>query len=173
MWEVSTDQFDLLVQGLKSCNNSKKGKIKILDIKDAGLLTLDQLILNVFIESIYFRNVTFSANSVAIIQQYISSNGSLKSLTVHVAKHVELLLPIFFKPSSLESISYIGSEPFIDNHTIMNLLVSNSNIKRLDLLLFLKLPTSTLCDNASLRYLANHIRFFGIFPSSGIAPNRK
>ena len=155
VWEVSTNQLDLFVQGLKCCNGSKKGKLKILYIKDTELLIPDDpVLLSVFIESISFQNVTFSASSVAIIQQYISSNGSLKRLSVYGSKHVELLLPVVFRSSSLEMI-HLGpaNKPlYIDNHTIINLFsnMNNSNLKKLELDLILQLPTSTLCDNISL-----------------------
>ena len=95
------------------------------------------------------------------MQQYISSNASLKGLSVYGSKHVELLLPIVFRPSSLESIHLGADKPLIDNHTIINLRnMNNSNLKELQVSLVLKLPTSTLCDNTSLKYLANHICIF-------------
>ena len=94
------------------------------------------------------------------LPQYISSNPSLKRLYILHSKHVELLLPIVFGPSSLEVIHLDADKPLIDNHTIVNLLRNNSNLKELHLNLALKLPTSTLCDNTSLKYLANHICIF-------------
>ena len=164
VWYVVIDQLDLFVQGLKSCNGSKKGKLEILHIfaSETELLTLDPVLLVSSLKSIHFDNVIFSASSVAVLQQYISSNASLKRLYVSGSEHVELLLPIVFRPSSLEEfdLSYRGDKPFIDDPTIVNLLRNNSNLKELHLYLALKLPTSTPCDNTSLKYLANHIRIF-------------
>ena len=156
VWEVTTMQLGLFVQGLKSCNSSKKGKLKILHIRNTDLLTLDPVLLSA-LELIYFHNVTFSASSVAVIQQHISSNGSLKRLTVSVSKHVELLLPIVFRPSSL---AVIDIEAYSVNHTIINFLMNNSNLEELDLTFYLKWPAYTLCDNTSLKDLANHICIF-------------
>ena len=160
VWYVVINQLDLFVQGLKSCNGSTKGMLKVLSIHDTELLTLDQVLLPSILELISFVSVTFSPSSVAVLQQYISSNPSLKRLYILHSKHVELLLPIVFGPSSLEVIHLDTDKPLIDNHTIVNLLRNNSNLKELHLNLALKLPTSTLCDNTSLKYLANHICIF-------------
>ena len=160
VWYVVINQLDLFVQGLKSCNGSTKGMLKVLSIHDTELLTLDQVLLPSILELISFVSVTFSPSSVAILQQYISSNPSLKRLYILHSKHVELLLPIVFGPSSLEVIHLDTDKPLIDNHTIVNLLRNNSNLKELQLDLALELPTSTPCDNTSLKYLANHIRIF-------------
>ena len=149
-----------LTRHLKSCNGSKKGKLKGLHIHHTELLTLDPVLLPNVLESISFKNVTFSASSVAILQQHISSNASLKRLYVYNSKHIELLLLIAFRPSSLEMIHLSEDELLIENHTIMNLLMNNSNLKELELYSALELPTSTLCDNTSLEYLANHVRIF-------------
>ena len=161
VWNVYISQFDLFVQGLKSCNGSEKGKPHELFIHDK-LVTLDPVLLSVS-ESIVFQNVTFSASSTSV-DQYISPNGSLKKLTVRHSYHVELLLPIVFRPSSLEvlviNLGAYASKPLIDNHTIINLLKTNLNLINLQLSLVLKLPTSTLCDNTSLKYLANNIHIF-------------
>ena len=159
VWYVAINQLDLFVQGLKSCNGSTKGMLKMLSIHDTELLTLDQVLLLSILELI-FVSVTFSVSSVAVLQQHISSNPSLKTLHILHSKHVELLLPIVFGPSSLEMIHLEADKPLIDNHTIVNLLRNNSNLKELHLNLALKLPTSTLCDNTSLKYLANYIRIF-------------
>ena len=158
VWYVDIDQLDLFVQGLKSCNGSKRGKLKILHIyhTDLELLTLDPVLLTSVLESISFDSVTFSASSVAVLQQYISSNASLKRFYVFYSMHVELLLPIVFGPSSLEMIDLRADKLLIDNHTIVNLLMNNSNLKEL----YLALELPTLCDNTSLKYLANHIRIF-------------
>ena len=162
VWNVFIDELDLFVQGLKSCNDSKKGKLKRLHIHHTELLTLDPVLLPSDLESISFWNVTFSASSVTVLQEHISSNASLKSLYVSDSKHVELLFPIVFGPSSLEMIHLREDnlKPLIENHTIMNLLMNNSNLKELELFLALELPTSTLCDNTSLKYLANRVRIF-------------
>ena len=160
VWFIKTNQLDLFVEGLKSCNGSQKGKLKILSIRDTELLTLDPVLL-VSLESISFDKVTFSASSVAIIQQYILSNYSLKNLTAWDCKHVELLLPIVLKLSSLEVITVYSPGLFIDHYTILQLLFNNLNlIKEMQLTFAVKLPGSTMCDNTSLIHLANHIRFF-------------
>ena len=172
VWDVTTDQLDLFAQGLKSCNGSKKGKLKILRIYDTELLTLDTVLLPSGLELIYFDSVTLSPSSVAILQQYITSNPSLKRLHSLHSKHVELLLPILFGPSSLEMIRLETVKPFIDNHTLINLLRNNSNLKELQLLLDLELPTPTLCDNTSMKYLANHVCIFLILPSTRISQYR-
>ena len=159
MWFVKTSQLDLFVEGLKSCNGVQKGMLNNLHISlDTELLTLDPVLLSV--ESITFHDVTFSASGVAVLQQYILFNGNLKELIIHFSYHVELLLPIVFRPSSLEVIG-LGETPLaIDNHAIIDLLMNNSNIKELTVTLAVQLPPSTLCNNTSLNSLANHIQNF-------------
>ena len=157
MWFVATSELDLFVEGLKSCNGSGKGMLKVLGIRKTELLTLDPGLLS--IESISFDQVTFSANGVTVLQQYISSNGNLKNMSVIHSRNVELLLPIVFKPSSLELIK-LGPQPLIYNPTIINLLKNNSNLKELQVNFAVQMPAATLCDNRSLKYLANHIRNF-------------
>ena len=157
VWFVKTNHLGLFVEGLKSCSGDEKGMLKILNIRDTELITLDPVLLSV--ESISFDEVTFSASSVSVLQQYISSNGNLKELTVYFCEHVELLLPIIFEPSSLEVIN-LGPQSLIDNHTIISFLMNNSNVKELQVTFAVQLPISTLCDNTSLKYLANHIHNF-------------
>ena len=159
VWSVWTKQLDLFVWGLKSCNGSKKGKLNTLRIKYTKLLTLDPVLFSA-LESITFDSVTFSATSVAILQQYISSNASLKRLNVYdTINHVELLFPVVFRPSSLEIINLYADKLLIDNHTLVNLLRNNSNLKELYLNLALK-EAAWICDNTSLKHVANHICIF-------------
>ena len=43
-------------------------------------------------------------------------NGKLKGLQAFGFKHVQLLVPVVFRPSSLEMIQLAADKPLIDNH---------------------------------------------------------
>ena len=158
MWHVNTDnkdEFDLLVQGLKSFNGNRRGKLQKLAISDIVLLILDQVLLS-DLQQLHFQDVEFTANSVTVLQEYISS-GSLKFIHVLDCENVEPLLPSFFQPSSLEFLGLVGVERIfhIDDDTL-NLLIGNPNLNQLRLRFTLEL-TSTLCENPSLERLVNQL----------------
>ena len=159
VWHVdinSKDEFHLLVQGLKSCNGSYAGKLQKLRITGIDFLMLDQILLS-DLEQLHIEDCIFSASCVAMLQEYISSNRTLKTFHVQDCEHVESLLPIVFGPSSLESLSITAILRNIHiNSDTMNLLVNNSNLSQLKLRYFQKLPAS-LCENSSLDYLVGNL----------------
>lgn len=158
VWHVKTDnkdEFDLLVQGLKSFNGSQRGKLQKLLISNIVLLTLDQVLLS-DLQQLEFQDVEFTANSVTVLQEYISS-GSLKFIHVLDCKNVEPLLPSFFQPSSLEFLGLVGVKRIfhIDNDTL-NLLIGNPNLNQLRLSFTME-RTSPLYINLPLEPLVNEL----------------
>ena len=163
MWGITSykeEKIELLVQGLKSCDGSPKGKLQKLSITNVDLLELDRLLLS-DLQQMYLKQVTFTASNVNIIRKCISPNGALKRVAVYHCEQVELLFPIVFESSLLDTV-YIynkNSSLHISDDT-MNLLMNNSNLKYLRLQFPLKLPAHTVCHNTSLDFLAKQLLMF-------------
>ena len=164
MWHIDCNQIEmikLLVQGLKSCDGSSKGKLLKLHInKVKDMLELDPILVS-NLQQLALFFVTLTASSVNMIREYISSDGTLRSINLFECEHVELLFPIIFESSLLDTVFIFNFQSGLhitDDAT--NLLMNNSNIKNLTLIFPLKLPADTLCHNASLDFLARTLLVF-------------
>ena len=163
MWSIASnkkEETDLLVQGLKSCGDSPRGKLQRLAVTNVGLLELDPLLVR-DLQQVYFLEVTFTASSVNIIRKCISPDAALKEVNIFDCEHVEQLFPVVFDESSLDILLIIDNQNTLHiSDDAMKLLMNNSNLKYLYLHFPLKLPAHTVCDNTSLDYLANLLVMF-------------
>ena len=162
MWDITSHEekgIKLLVQGLKSCNDSSKGKLQKLSIINVDLSELDPILV-IDLQQLDFQHVTFTESSVNIIREFISSDGALRSVDVNECEQVELLFPIVFESSLLRRFLLVNRRSLHISDDAMNLLVNNSNIKLLILDFPLKLPAHTVCHNASLDFLAKRLLVF-------------
>ena len=163
MWSIASnkkEETDLLVQGLKSCGDSPRGKLQRLAVTNVGLLELDPLLVR-DLQQVYFLEVTFTANSVNMIRKCISPDAALKEVNIFDCEHVEQLFPVVFDESSLDILLIIDNQNTLHiSDDAMKLLMNNSNLKYLYLHFPLKLPAHTVCDNTSLDYLANLLVMF-------------
>ena len=170
VWDVSINekqQSDLLFQGLKS-NIACSGKMQKLTISGDfqtlyPLLGHDDLPLAVSkLQQIHLKGVTFTAESVPKLQEYISHNMvALKTVSIVHCKHNEPLLPILFGPSTLETLSIVNQHISHISIDAMKLLEENTNLKQLELYTSLELPAQrTLCESTSLAYLAHLLSTF-------------
>ena len=169
LWDISInekEQSDLLVQGLKS-NIDCSGKMQKLTISDDFQTLyplLDQLPHAVSeVQQIHLKGVTFTAESVPKLQEYISHNMvALKTVSIAHCEHDELLLPILFGPSTLDTLSIVNQH--ISHNSIDAMKISlekNTNLKQLELDTSLELSVQhTLCENTSLAYLAHLLSTF-------------
>ena len=174
MWGITSykeEKIELLVQGLKSCYDSPKGKLQKLSITNVGLLKLDPLLVS-DLQQLYLKQVTFTASSVNIIRKCISPDGALKTVHLYHCEHVELLFPIVFESSLLDTIEIVDEHTSLHiNDDAMNLLMNNSNLNHLRLHFPLKLPAHTVCHNTSLDFLAKRLLMF--ISSKHTLPNIK
>ena len=124
------------------------------------LLKLDPLLAS-DLQQLYLKQVTFMADSVNIIRKCISPDGALKTVHLYHCEHVELLFPIVFESSLLDTIEIVDEHTSLHiNDDAMNLLMNNSNLKHLRLHFPLKLPAHTVCHNTSLDFLAKRLLMF-------------
>ena len=167
VWDISINkkqQSDLLVQGLKShidCSG-KMQKLTVSDDFQTLYPLLDHLPLAVSkLQQIHLKGVTFTEKSVPILQEYISHNMvALKTVSIAHCEHDELLLPILFGPSTLDTLSIVNQHGSISIDAI-KLLEENTNLKQLKLDTSLELPAErTLCENAMLAFLADLLSTF-------------
>ena len=100
MWSIAgqnnkKEKIDLLVQGLKSCGDSPRGKLQELIITNVGLLELDPLLVR-DLQQVYFYRVIFTASSVDMIRKCISpADGALKEVKIYYCEHVEQLFQLY------------------------------------------------------------------------------
>ena len=167
-WDISINkkqQSDLLVQGLKSHNNclGKMQKLTVSDDFQTLYPLLDQLPHAVSkLQQIHLKGVTFTAEGVPKLQEYISHNKvALKTVSIAHCEHEELLLPILFGPSTLDTLSIVNQHGSYISIDAMKLLEENTNLKQLELDTSLELPAQrTLCESTSLVYLAHLLSTF-------------
>ena len=148
MWSVYSlgeESIKHLVQGLKSCDDTPKGKLLKLSISVVDLLELDPLLVS-NLQHLTLIHVTLRASSVKMIRKHISS---LRTVHVYECAQVELLFPIVFESSFLDEVHISNEDTSLHiNDDALNLMMNNSNLKNLTLYFPLKLP---VCDNASCR----------------------
>ena len=156
MWSITSSKKDikLLVQGLKSCVGSPKGKLLGLSITNVDLLELYPILVS-DLQDLTLERVTFTEHKVNIIRKCISSLRSFELKLSH-CEQVELLFPIVFESSLLDIKLFIYNKKNSLHITddAMNLLINNSNLKHLRLHFPPKLPAHTVCHNESLDFLA-------------------
>ena len=163
MWSISSykeESIKHLVQGLKPCNNIPKGKLLKLFIYKVDFLELDPLLLS-DLQQLTLAHVTFTARSVNIIRKHISPGGALRKVGVFECAQIELLFPIVFESSFMDTVYIRNVEISLDiNDDALSLMMNNSNLKGLTLYFPLKLPAHTVCHNASLDFLAKLLLVF-------------
>ena len=163
MWGITCNKEEnikLLVQGLNSCNGSSKGKLLELTFTNVDLLELDPILV-IDLQQLTLHHVTFTASNVDIIRKHISSDRGLKAVYVYHCEDVELLFPIVFGSSSLDTVLIVNRLNSLHiNYDAMNLLMNNSNIKHLTLNFPLKLPADTVCHITSIDFLAKSLLMF-------------
>ena len=171
VWDISINkkqQSDLLVQGLKS-HIDCSGKMQKLTVSDDfqtlyPLIDQDQLPHAVSnLQQIHLKEVTFTEEGVPKLREYISHNKvALKTVSIAHCEHDELLLPILFGPSTLDTLSIVNQHGSYISIDAMKLLEENTNLKQLKLDTSLELPAAqhTLCESTSLAYLAHLLSTF-------------
>ena len=108
------------------------------------------------------------ADSVNIIRKCISPDGALKTVHVYHCEHVELLFPIVFESSLLDTIEIVDKHNSLHtNDDAMNLLMNNSNLNHLRL----HFTSSTYMYSVPLDFLARQLLMF--ISSKHTLPNIK
>ena len=136
-WSIAVSsqvEVDLLVQGLGS--DGSKGELH--ELKLGGFLQFEhvELLLKLFqaeLRCLEFIRTIFSENDAAILCKYISPGNALRSIRIGIyCENVDLLLPVVFSLSSLNSLTIrtFRNSIKIETHDV-SLLRDNSNLKYL------------------------------------------
>ena len=149
-----------LNQGIKSCD-APKGKVLELTITDVDLLELNPLVVS-DLQQLILNHVTRTTSSVNIIQKHISPGGALREVYAYQCEDTELLFPIVFGSSLLNTAVLIVNRHRLHiNYSAVNILImNNSNLEFLTLGFPPKLPAHTVCHSTSLDFLAELLDMF-------------
>ena len=147
----SQAEVDLLVQGHGSGTHDSKGELQQLLLLGINIEHAEPLLklCHNKLQHLELTNFSCSKSDVAILCKY--NTPALKNITAS-CKNVNILLPVVFKPSSLESLTILSDfvSGTIGSHTV-SLLKDNSNIKHLSISGTYLIPLApALRDNTSL-----------------------
>ena len=132
-WSItvhSREEIDLLVRGLES--ERIKGTIQDLELLASSFQILLPL-LGKYTEircfELYF--VVFSESDVAIFKKYILHNVIRKIVIGRSCRNIDLLLPVLFSQSSLDTVHLRGTCDTSTAEAAHDLLCANKNLKEL------------------------------------------
>ena len=122
-----------LIQGLGSYGTCRRGKIQELWLFGNALLTFDPLVKLCChdLRSLVLWWFRSTESDAALLQEYISPGRVVKAIDMIVCHNVELMLPIVFSASSLFSLALNTDIGSTINTNTLNLLSTNSNLKKL------------------------------------------
>ena len=146
----SQAEVDLLVQGHGSGTHDSKGELQQLTLHGINIEHTEPLLklCHNKLQLLELANVSCSKSDVAILCKYNIPAVNIRDS----CKNAVILLPVVFKPSSLESLTILShsASGTIGSHTV-SLLKNNSNIKHLRISDTYLIPLApALCDNTSL-----------------------
>ena len=153
-WRIhvsSQAEVDLLVQGHGSAKHDSKGEFQELTLFGINIEHTEPLLklCHNKLQHLELENLCCSKSGAAILCKY--NTPALMNIGAF-CKNIDILLPVVFKPSSLESLTiltdFVGGT--IGSHTV-SLLKDNSNIKYLTISDTYLIPLApALRDNTSL-----------------------
>ena len=146
----SQAEVDLLVQGHGSGTHDSKGELQELRLSGINIEHTEPLLklCHNKLQLLDLEKVSCSKSDAAILCKYNTPGLNIGPF----CKNADILLPVVFKPSSLESLTIISNfvSGTIESHTV-SLLKDNSNIKHLSILDTYLIPLApALRDNTSL-----------------------
>ena len=152
MENVSEDDIDLLVKGLRS-SSIAKGRVLSLNITGSSLsvnVTLRQFSR---LEKLELFGVNIDRDDLVIFQQLIAPGSELESLFINGIKSQisSLLIPIIFQSSSLQELALSTDDTINETQLLPH---GNTNLKKLTISCNLLHPLAALIVNiTSLTYL--------------------